>query len=188
MPPRRPNALLATYAAADVPLPPSRPVQTAAAVPNGKSNDALGLLIAANPVATAALPDVILRGVTGAAKPAPLEALGYAELPVGAIAPARPVVGVKSAPSAVVAALIRPVSVKADAASPKVDRTNLRGLTATVPATQMPSPSVVGLAAPALRLARRAPATSYFADPMPGVAGRFEMAASSLSSDRFVLP
>ena len=188
LPPRRPSALLATYAAADVPLPPSRPIQVAAATPTSKSADALGLLIAANPVATAALPDVILRGVTGAAKPAPLEALGYAELPVGTIAPARPVVGVKSAPAAVVAALVRPVSVKADAPSPKADRTNLRGLTAAVPATQMPSPSVVGVAAPALRSARRAPATSYFADPMPGVAGRFEMAASALLSDRFVLP
>ena len=184
LPPRRPTALLAAYAALDVPLPPARPVEMAALAPAARSSDALGRLIAANP----ALPDVILRGVNGAAKPAPLEALGYAEVPVGTIAAQRPVVGTRSAPAAVVAALVRPVSVKVDVSSAKVDRTNLRGLTVAVATAQMPSPSLVGIAAPALRAARRAPATSFFADPMPGVAGRFDIAATVFPADRFVLP
>ena len=184
LPPRRPAALLAAYAALDVPLPPARPAEMAALAPAARPGDALGRLIAANP----ALPDVILRGVNGAAKPAPLEALGYAEVPVGTIAAQRPVVGTRSAPAAVVAALVRPVGVKVDAAPAKGDRTNLRGLTGAVATAQMPSPSLVGVAAPALRAARRAPATSFFADPMPGVAGRFDIAATVLPADRFVLP
>lgn len=189
LPPRRPNALLAAYAVADVPLPPVRPVDMATrtgSIAVADAKDGMSRLIASN-AAAPALPDVILRGGPAAGKPVPLDALGYAETPIAAAPPSRPVIGAKSAPAVVVAALVKPATARVDAVLQRVDKTNMRGLIAASVSAQTLSPSVIGAAAPALRSFRRAQAIAFFADPVPGIAGRFEVAATVLPTDRFVL-
>ena len=187
LPPRRPATLTALLATGSVPLPPTRPAEIGAQTASQPRPDPLAKLIVASrtdPNITTgqpALPDVILRGPgDAAAKPQPVPALSYAATE-DTTASLRPV------PAPRPAVPVRLSAVKPVVTGPKPDRLALRNMTNSAPAERDQPQTAIGAAAPPLRSGLRTQAASLLAEPVPGLATRFEQGIASLPTDHFVL-